>query len=546
MIKFCMKKIALLFSWMLGLANTTAAQSSPGVEPVIIKTAHGALEGIAESGIYSFKGIPFAAPPLGDLRWKAPQPVKPWAGVRKADKFGPRAMQRPLFGDMNFRSDGVSEDCLYLNVWTPALSAGEQLPVLVYFYGGGLMAGDGSEPRYDGESMARHGIVAVTVNYRLNVFGFFAHPELSKESPHHASGNYGLLDQAAALQWVQQNIAVFGGDPKRVTIAGESAGSMSVSAQMISPLSKNLIAGAIGESGSAMGTMPTVSLAEGEQNGLKFAEIAGAKSLAELRRMPAAELLEYSANHEWELFKVTIDGYFYPQQPAEIYAAGQQAQIPLLAGWNSEEMNYRAILGTETPTVEHFSAAVERLYGDQSAAILKLYHPASDAEVEQVATDLAGDRFIGFSTWKWTDLQAKTSSKPVYRYMYDRPRPAMRAEMGNATAGLAGGIIRDSSVKKPAPAPGAVHSAEIEYALGNLPSNRVFDWQPEDYKVSAIMQAYFINFIKTGNPNGLGVPNWPAIKSGGPASVMHIDVHTRVETEANRERYLFLDSLRKK
>ena len=222
-----------------------------------VKIANGTLEGVADktTGIRSFKGVPFGAPPVGDLRWKIPQPVKNWQGARKADKFGARCMQRNLFGDMNFRANGMSEDCLYLNVWTPAKTGREKLPVLVYFYGGGFMAGDGSEPRYDGESMARKGIVAITVNYRLGVFGFMAHPELTKESPNHASGNYALFDQRAALLWVQQNIAAFGGDPKRVTIAGESAGSIAVSAQMASPLSKNLIAGAIGESGSIMGAL---------------------------------------------------------------------------------------------------------------------------------------------------------------------------------------------------------------------------------------------------------------------------------------------------
>ena len=235
------------------------------------------------SGVRAFRGIPFAAPPTGDLRWKPPQPVKDWDGVRKMDRFGPRAMQRPIFGDMNFRSDGMGEDCLYLNVWTPAKSGHERLPVLVYFYGGGFMAGDGSEPRYDGESMAKKGLVAVTVNYRLGVFGFFAHPELTKESLHHASGNYGLLDQNAALVWVRRNIAAFGGDADKVTIAGESAGSISVSAQMASPLSKDLIAGAIGESGSLLGTLPPVPLSQAEESGTKFAAKLETKTLADLR-----------------------------------------------------------------------------------------------------------------------------------------------------------------------------------------------------------------------------------------------------------------------
>src|SRR5215471_14643556 len=277
------------------LAGSTFAQDR-------VKTANGVVEGTAEksasekgAAVRTFKGIPFAAPPVGDLRWQAPQPVKDWDGVRKADQFGPRCMQRPIFGDMGFRSNGMSEDCLYLNVWTPAKSARERLPVLVYFYGGGFVAGDGSEARYQGESMAGKGIVALTVNYRLGVFGFFSHPELTKESPHHASGNYGLLDQNAALRWVQQNIAAFGGDPKRVTIAGESAGSTSVSAQMASPLSKDLIAGAIGESWSIISTLSAVPLAEGEKAGVKFAASLGkesAPSLAELRAITAEQLLQ--------------------------------------------------------------------------------------------------------------------------------------------------------------------------------------------------------------------------------------------------------------
>ena len=223
----------------------------------LVMTASGKVMGALDevTGVYSFKGIPFAAPPVGDLRWKAPQPMQSWSGIREAVRFGPRAMQLPIFGDMNFRSNGMSEDCLYLNVWTPDPSGKARLPVLVYFYGGGFMAGDGSEPRYDGTQMARRGIVAVTVNYRLNVFGFFAHPELSAESAPHGSGNVGYLDQHAALLWVRDNIAAFGGDPDRVTIAGESAGSISVNAQMVSPLSKELIAGAIGSSGG-LGALP--------------------------------------------------------------------------------------------------------------------------------------------------------------------------------------------------------------------------------------------------------------------------------------------------
>jgi para-nitrobenzyl esterase len=511
-----------------------------------VKIANGTLEGTGPqaSGVREFKGVPFAAPPTGELRWKEPQPVKNWTGVRPATQFGPRCMQQALFGDMNFRSNGMGEDCLYLNVWTPAKSGSERLPVLVYFFGGGFVAGDGSEPRYDGGSMAAKGIVAVTVNYRLGVFGFMAHPELTKESPHHASGNWALLDQHAALEWVKQNIAAFGGDPRKVTIAGESAGSIAVSAQMASPLSKDLIAGAIGESGSILSALAPVPLAQGEEQGVKFAAAVGAAGIAALRAMPAEQVLAAAGKQGMPRFSPTIDGYFFPESPTAIFAAGKQAHVPLLAGWNSEESNARGVLGREAPTVENFEKAVARLYPSDAKAVAAEYAPAKDADVLQAATDLASDRFIAFSTWKWIDLAAKTGGKPVYRYYYARPRPAMTPEMGNATAGLAGGVIRGSGPgTPPPPARGAVHSAEIEYAMGNLATNKVYAWTPEDYQVSKIMQEYFANFVKTGNPNGAGLPKWPTANDG---QFLRIDVETRAETDQHRGRYQVLDRLSSK
>jgi len=507
-----------------------------------VKTANGTLEGTSDksSGIRSFKGIPFGEPPVGDLRWKPPQAVKSWQGVRQADKFGPRCMQRAIFGDMGFRSNGMSEDCLYLNVWTPAKSSNEKLPVLVYFFGGGFMAGDGSEGRYDGESMAKKGIVAITVNYRLGVFGFFAHPELTQESPRHASGNYGLFDQHAALKWVQQNIAAFGGDPKRVTIAGESAGSIAVSAQMASPLSKDLMAGAIGESGSILGALSATPLAEGEQNGVKFATAIGATSLAALRAMPAEQLLETTAKPGLPRFSPTVDGYFFPKSPFDIFAAGEQAHVPLLAGVNSEESGYFAVLGREKPTIENYRKALERLYPGKGDEVFKLYPASNETEVMDAAQELASDRFISYSTWKWVDLATKTGGKPTYYYLYARPRPVMRPELGDAQPGLAGGVVRgQQAAANPRPqSRGAVHSAEIEYAMGNLDLNKVYAWTPEDYKVSQVMQNYFANFIKTANPNGKGLPNWPKFSEG---QRIVIDVNTRAEAEKARARYEFLD-----
>lgn len=505
-----------------------------------VKTVYGTLEGIQEkSGIYSFKGVPFAAPPVGDLRWKEPQPVKSWEGTRKAIKFGPRAMQPPIFSDMNFRSDGMSEDCLYLNIWTPGTE--KKLPVLVYFYGGGFVAGDGSEGRYDGENMARKGIVVLTVNYRLGIFGLFSHPDLTKESPHHASGNYGLLDQAAALQWVKNNIAAFGGDPQKITIAGESAGSISVSALMASSLTKELISGAIGESGSLLGSLPPVTLSTGEQTGIQFAIFAGVTDLSQLRSLNADSLLKLSSRFGPFRFSMTIDGYFFQKDPLAIYQKGEQAHVPLLVGWNSEEMNYHGVLGNDQPTKENFEKAVRRLYGEQASEVLKLYHIENDNEAEQIATDLASDRFIAFSTWLWADLQARTSGKDVYRYYYSRPRPAKRPDNVNDIQGMAGnkkGIVTSISQKEK----GAVHSSEIEYAMGNLKYNKVFNWTTEDYKVSSTLQEYFANFIKSGDPNGTGLPHWPPMTSNKVMQIMHIDVHTYAEPEKNRERYLFMEN----
>jgi para-nitrobenzyl esterase len=513
-----------------------------------VKIANGMLESNAppKNGVRTFKGIPFAQPPVGNLRWREPQPVKNWTGVRNADQFGPRCMQRSG-GDYWFRSSGMSEDCLYLNVWTPANSGRERLPVLVYIFGGGFQNGDGSEPRYDGESMAHKGIVAVSINYRLNVFGFFSHPELTKESPHHASGNYGLLDQVAALQWVQQNIGAFGGDPKRVTIAGESAGSIAVSALMASPLSKTMMAGAIGESGALISTLPPRPLAETERDGLRFAETAGVPTVAALRAISAEKILELLPNMAGSgrgsapilRFSPNLDGYFLPEMLTRIFEAGGQAKIPLLAGSNSEEQTARSILGQKEPTLENFAEAVRKLYGDNADQILKVYAPQTSEEVLQAATDLASARFIAHGTWKWTELQMKTGGKPVYRYFYTRIRPPYEGMPGESSPDGRGG----RGAMPPQARRGAAHSAEIQYAMGNLNLDNRYNWELDDRKVSDTMQAYFLNFVKTGNPNGPRLPNWPRYDAKNNYMRMRIDAVSSAEPETDRSRYQALDAI---
>uniref|UniRef100_UPI0035CC9C4E carboxylesterase/lipase family protein n=1 Tax=uncultured Sphingomonas sp. TaxID=158754 RepID=UPI0035CC9C4E len=495
-------------------------------------TDDGRVEGVVDTGgsaIGIFRGIPFAAPPLAALRWREPQPVAPWSGVRAATAFAPRCMQQPLFSDMMFRSPGTSEDCLYLNVWTPAKldrTSRRKAPVLLYVYGGGFMAGDSSEKRYDGAALARRGIVVVTVNYRLGVFGFFSHPELTASSPHRASGNYGLLDQVAALGWVKRNIAAFGGDPDHVTIGGESAGSMAVSALMASPLSRGAIAGAIGESGAMMQKLSPPPLAELEQKGAAFAQKIGAPTLAALRALPAETLLEAQGNNHDMPFAAVIDGYFLTEAPAATFASGKAAHVPLLVGSNSQEAPGSAVFGPGAPTLANYRLGLARTLGDKADAIFALYPAKTDADVLPAATAVASDDFLALPTWKWFDLHRRTGA-PTYYYAYTRVRPR---------------ALADTSAN---PLPwGAVHSAEIEYALGNLDANPLYAWTTDDRTVSATMNGYFANFIKTGNPNGASLPAWPRA-SRDPARIRRqiIDVETAESAFTDQRRYAAADSL---
>ena len=532
-----MRQFALTLAAM-AISIATSAQDA-----VSVKTSYGILEGLDISGIKTFKGVPFAAPPTGDNRWREPQPLQPWQGIRECHDYAPDPMQEPIFGDMNFGADSISEDCLYLNIWTPAITMNEKLPVLIYFNGGGLMAGSGSEPRYAGMAMARRGMICVTANYREGIFGFFAHPELSKETPYKGSGNYGFLDQQAAIRWVHENISLFGGDPERITIAGESAGSMSVSALMASPLSRGLFAQAIGSSGSVIADKRVNGLAEAEKAGVDMMRRMGYKNVKEMRRVPAEVLMKQANVRNVPVYN--IDNHFLTEQPLATYAAGRQMRVPLLVGGNSLEMSPAAYFGYITMsgreiTMEDIAKTASGMFGDNTDEMLSLYGiTAPDDIYKQPGIDLCGDLFLAYSTWRWGNIHNATSGQPVYRYLYSRERPKMMIE--GKVAGLAGGVKDKTEAEevvenKIPEIHGAVHSADIEYAMGNLPTNRVYDWQPEDYMVSDIFMGYYANFVKTGNPNGIGLPQWLPLDNSDSPGFMVIDVKTRMEKDAGAER----------
>ena len=535
-----LKSMALV---ALAVTAISACSRQPQEVTLQVKTQSGVVEGFEQDGVKKFLGIPFAQAPVGELRWKAPQPVQAWEGVREAKQFGDDPMQPNIFGDMNFRGPARSEDCLYLNVWTTAKTTSDGLPVLIYFNGGGLMAGSGSEPRYDGSSIAREGVIGVTANYREGVFGFFAHPELSAASPYKGSGNYGFLDQVAAIQWVKDNIAAFGGDPARINIVGESAGSFSVSLLMCSPLSKGNIAGALLSSGAEVLPYNATPLADAEAAGEALLKSVGLESLSAAMALSGDELQQLLPPRG--MSNVVIDGYFMTESADDVFEKGQQAQVPLLAGWNSLEGTPMQVLRGQAPTVKNFKEAMKPQFGDMTDEIFEAYGILTDADVlSQKGLDLASDLFTGFPTWKVCDYHVKTSAQPVYRYHYMHPRPQVSAKMGDKVAALAGGVREKTEEEKkaeaqpkPALAPGAVHSADIEYAMGTLDTNEFYDWQPEDYAISKLFLSFYANFCKTGNPNGEGLPQWNSITKENmeAAPVMIIDVESKEVASAQKE-----------
>lgn len=508
---------------MLAVSLAAHSQSSP----LQVKTSAGRVEGKEAGGVRAFLGIPYAAPPVGDLRWKPPAPPAAWKGVRKVTEFGAHCMQGNVFGDMTFRDPGGNEDCLFLNVWTPAKTAGARLPVMVWIYGGGFAAGSTSEARQDGEKLATQGVVVVSMNYRLGIFGFFVHPELAKESGRNSAGNYGLLDQVAALRWVQQNVAAFGGEPGNVTIFGESAGSFSVSAQMASPLAKGLFHKAIGESGAAFfsGGLSFEPLAAREEKDSKLASsMLGVQTLAELRAVPAQKLLDTFFKPGGEnnfAFGPDVDGYFLPQPVPVIFAAGKQSDVPLMAGWNHDEGSFEVAYSPQKPTVDTLKATAQKEFGAKADEFLRLYPATTDVQARRSMQDFAGDRFIAWSTWRWMEAQAATGKKPIYRYRFDLGPPA----------------------DPKGPDLGAFHSAEIEYVFGQLGSKEHVEWRASDRELSELIRKYWANFARSGDPNGPGLPKWPAYAAGTGWQVMYLDEKSEAHKDDQREREVFLSGV---
>jgi para-nitrobenzyl esterase len=445
-----------------------------------VRTQGGLVSGApgSDPAVRIYKGIPYAAPPVGALRWKPPQAAAPWKGVRAAAEFSAPCMQTPYAQTSIYYTPlaAVSEDCLYLNVWTAAAPAGEKRPVMVWIHGGAYTRGSGATPTYNGEALARKGVVVVTVNYRLGIFGFLAHPELTKESDVKSSGNYGLLDMVAALEWVRKNIAAFGGDPGCVTIFGESAGSSAVNFLMASPLAKGLFHRVIGESGANFGGANfgrRSVLVDAEKTG------AGLGTLAELRAKPADELLRIDTPT-----RPAVDGWFLPEEVAAIFAQGKHSDVPVIAGSNADEMRTLAPL-PEGANARSFLSMVHSRYGASAEAFLKLYPAGSDAEAAESYYASARDAGMGWQMRTWARAQTKSGKAPAYLYYFSRIPPGPTAQKYRS-----------------------YHAAEIQYVFGNLRSNR--PWEDADRKLSETMSTYWVNFAASGDPNGKGLPKWPA------------------------------------
>ena len=479
-----MKKFANsgLMALLLLLGLFTSAASAHGMDRVTVE--QGVLQGEAGDGLAVFKGVPFARPPIGELRWKAPQPAEKWPGVKMAREYAPAPIQA---GDT---PSGISEDCLYLNIWTPAKSANEKLPVLVWIHGGGFSFGASSDPIFDGTELTKKGVIVVTIAYRVAQLGFLAHPELSAESPNHVSGNYGLLDQIAALKWVRENIASFGGDPDNVTISGESAGGISVSMLAASPLAKGLLQKAISQSGGSFGPTRKINypgenlstLAQAEKEGAEYVKQFGTTSIAKLRKMQAETFIpaRWSLPGGWPI----VDGYVIPGDQYELYEQGRFNDVPVLIGYNSDEG--ASFMWNSDPA--QFIDGIKTRFGKFADSLLEAY-PVSEDVITRTGRNLIRDAAFGWHTWSWAKLQSGTGTSPVYFYFFDQhpEYPEDSPQFGH----------------------GSPHGQDIAYVFKHLDPSHP-DTTQSDLRLSESMATYWANFARHGDPNGKGVPEWPA------------------------------------
>ena len=503
---------SLLLSPLLQCRVMAADASQPKA-----KTAQGEVAGkwILGGSQKAFLGLPYAAPPTGRLRWRSPQPPASGMGMRDATKYAGRCEQYHIWNDYIFQDAGPTEDCLYLNVYAPASAKpGSKLPVMFWIHGGGFVAGSGSEPRYSDSALVPKGVVLVTINYRLGVFGFLTSEELAKEDDGHA-GNYGLMDMVAALRWVKANIANFGGDSGNVTIFGESAGSFAVNALTVAPDARGLFQKAIGESGAFFGAaIPMTELAKRNQKNQEWIDSLGVKNLAELRDLPADKILESVQKKPGIGFAPVIDGKFLPESIPDAYAAGRQAHIPEIIGWNHDE---RAGTLSKDMTAAKWKAYASEHYGARAEEFLAAFPANSDEQAVRSADDFTTSSFIALGGWKWAETQTKTGQAPVYRYRFDRPAPPEE----NHPQGKY-----------------AFHSDELEYVFGTLDVRHGAVWHPADRVLSEQIIAYWTNFARSGDPNGAGLPQWSRYDQDG--TVIHFDDPITAGPDPTRAEFQFL------
>ena len=484
----------------------------------IVQIKSGRILGIEKEGIQIYKGIPFAAAPVGKLRWKAPQPVKPWKGIKNCTKFGASPYQPAPVPFMCWSEEylipkaPISEDCLYLNVWAPKKTK-QKKAVLVYIYGGGFRSGGAGCAIYDGEAVAKKEVVFVTINYRVGVFGFLAHPELTKEAAYKSSGNYALLDMVAALKWVHDNIENFGGDPNRVTIAGQSAGAFAVNFLCASPLTKGLIHGAIAESGGSIlsSTLrPNLFLKDAEKQGLTFAKNLNCNSIEALRNKSSEEILIATGG----LSSPIQDGYFLPKSMMDIYANNEQNDIPTIIGWNEDDK----MIGKPMPAKQYIES-IKKQFGAKADAVLSLYPGDSEEAAAKSQGEISRDQTFGIQGFTWANMQSDKGKATVYVYSFDRKLPAYTS-------------VTDF---------GAFHTGEVVYAYDNL-STVDRPWLKEDHDLALSMSTYWTNFAKTGNPNNKSLIQWPRYQVAEKL-IIHFDQKIHVNKLATEQKLSLLTSL---